>query len=201
MNKKLSLLLSLLLIVSFYSFSEDFADKLRIGIVLIENPQSDAGLESLSEAATATIELTLRLVNKYTVERLDFLLPETNLDRSKLYFNNNSFDNAVFGQIERSDEGVYSFLIKGWERKSDSIVVQIEESADSVFDMFDIVDNLTIKFIEELSGEHIGFGKVVFLNEGEEANYNIIYSTEHDDILFMPINKRSRSKKSTIINR
>jgi PEGA domain len=161
---------------AFYVFPQDGSEKLRIAVVLIENPQLDVGIESLCDTATDTIELTLRLVNKYTVERLDFLMPEINLDRAKLYFKGNSFDNAVFGEIKITEDGEYTFLIKGWERESDSIVVQTRDRSDSVFDMFDmfdIVDDLTIKFIEELSGEHIGFGKINFINNGSEADYNI----------------------------
>ncbi len=155
------------------SFSENKSENLRIGIVLIENPDDDAGIESLCETATDTIELTLRLVNKYTVERLDFLLPETNISRAKLYFKSNGIDNAVFGEIVRSKEGEYTFIVKGWERASDSIVVQAEERSTSVFDMFDIVDNITIEFIEDLSGEHIGFGKINFINKGVDSDYKI----------------------------
>ncbi|MCK5199474.1 MAG: PEGA domain-containing protein [Spirochaetales bacterium] len=188
---RLTLSVILILVLSCLVFPEDNSGKLRIGIVLIENPRADAGIESLCDTATDTIELTLRLVNKYTVERLDFLTPEAYPDRAKLYFKSNSFDNAVFGQIERNEEGEYTFLIKGWERESDSIVVQTEETVDSVFAMFDIVDNLTIEFIEELSGEHIGFGKIVFINEGAEADYNIYVdgnylgrNIEESEILF-----------------
>ena len=191
MNRKLTLFIILILLITYPSFSESISENLRIGIVLIENPQSDAGIESLCETATDTIELTLRLVNKYTVERLDFLAPENYLERAKLYFKSNGFDNAVYGQIDRTGNGEYNFFIKGWERESDSIVVQTEETADSVFDMFDIVDNLTIKFIEELSGEHIGFGKIAFVNEGAEADYNIYVdgnylgrNIEESEILF-----------------
>ena len=69
MNRFLFLSLVLLVLAVFQVFPEEGSDNLRIGVVLIENPQFDAGLESLCETTTDTIELTLRLVNKYTVER------------------------------------------------------------------------------------------------------------------------------------
>lgn len=191
MNRFLLLSLILLVIIIFQVFPEESSNNLRIGVVLIENPESDAGLDSLCETATDTIELTLRLVNKYNVERLDFLAPETYPERARLYFQGNNIDNAVYGQINRNDDGEYTFLIKGWEEVSNSIVIQTEKKADSVFDMFDIVDELTIEFIEELSGEEIGFGTVVFVNNGAEADYNIyvdgVYlgrNTEESEILF-----------------
>ena len=99
MNRFLLLSLVLLVLIIFGVFPEDISNNLRIGVVLIENPQSDAGLESLCETATDTIELTLRLVNKYNVERLDFLAPETFPERAKLYLQGNDFDNAIYGQI------------------------------------------------------------------------------------------------------
>lgn len=173
MNRLLFLSLVLLLLVTFQIFPEDSSDKLRLGIVMIENPQSDVGIGSLCELATDTIELTLGMSGKYDIERLDFLLPGTDLERAKLYFMSRGFDNAVFGQIKGTEADGYTFIIEGWERKSDKILVHIEETAFSVFDLFDIADNLTLELFEELTGEHLGFGRVVYQRNGIEADYDI----------------------------
>ncbi len=173
MNRFLFLLLVLLVLVIFQVFPEDTSDNLRLGIVMIENPQSDAGIGSLCETATDTIEITLRMADKYDIERLDFLLPGADLERAKLYFRSRGFDNAVFGQIKGNEADGYTFIIEGWERKSDKILVHIEETAMSVFDLFDIADNLTLELFEELTGEHLGFGRMVYQREGIEADYDI----------------------------
>lgn len=173
MNRFLFLSFVLLTLVLFQIFPEEGSDNLRLGIVMIENPQSDAGIDSLCETVTDTIELTLRMVGKYDIERLDFLLPGADLERAKLYFRSMGFDNAVFGQIKRTEADEYIFIIDGWERNSDEILVHIEETATSVFDLFDIADNLTVELFEKLTGEHLGFGRVVYQREGVEADYDI----------------------------
>ncbi|MCK5197484.1 MAG: hypothetical protein KAR21_04000, partial [Spirochaetales bacterium] len=173
MNRFLFLSLVLLVLVIFQVFPEDTSGNLRLGIVMIENPQSDASIASLCETATDTIELTLRMAGKYDIERLDFLLPGADLERAKLYFRDGGFDNVVFGQIKGSEADGYTFIIDGWERKSDKILVHIEETAESVFDLFDIADNLTVELFEELTGEHLGFGRVFYQREGIEADYDI----------------------------
>ena len=151
-----------------------FAQNLRLGIVQISNPDSDSNIEALCETATDTIELTLRMSGKYNIERLDFLTPHTDLERAKLYFKSRGFDNAVFGQIMSNGAGGYTFVIDGWERRSDAILVHIEQNAESVFDLFDITDNLTVELFEELTGEHLGFGSVVFKRDGIEADYDVL---------------------------
>jgi archaellum component FlaF (FlaF/FlaG flagellin family) len=162
-----------LIILVFFTITPLFSQNLRLGIVMIENPQSDEAIASLCETATDTIEITLGMADSYDIERLDFLSPGADLERAKLYFSSMGFDNAVFGQIKGSDAEGYIFIIEGWERKSDKILVRIEKTAESVFDLFDIVDNLTAELFEELTGDHLGFGRVVYQREGIEVDYDI----------------------------
>lgn len=139
----------------------------------MENPQDDASIEALAGTATDVVELTLRLVNKYEVNRLDFLAPAADLRTSSRYFRNNDYDHVVFGEFTVDELGQYTFVMSGWNRVNDCVEVRIEQYAESAFEIFDVLDKLKVDFIEQLSGEHIGFGSIKFINQGIEGNYSV----------------------------
>ncbi len=148
------------------------AEGLRIGLVLFETSRDEPALQSLCQTATDSLELTLRLLSRYRVYRADFLTPELDLERAELYFRREGFDRAVFGNLRREPGGSLVFTIEAWERAR-GVTLERSRSADSVFGVFGIVDELTVEFAEEFTGTHLAFGTLRLANDGAEGGYQV----------------------------
>ena len=61
-----------------------------------------------------------------------------------------------------------------FSRADNRITMTESETAETVFDIFDASDRLLVSTMETFSGmEHIGFGSINIINNGEEGKYNV----------------------------
>ena len=148
-------------------------EKQNVAVILFVNNSGGETLDALCSTGTDILETTLRLLNRYTIQRADFLLPTQDFRRARLYLQTRQFDNAIFGSISYSDAGKYVFSVSVWDRVEDEIIIEIERSAGSIFDVFNIVDAITIEVAEAFTGESIGFGTLRVRNTGGEGNYSV----------------------------
>ena len=145
-------------------------DQPRVRIFPFNTPGDDPGIESLSETATDTLVLTLQLLGEYQIERGAAPSP---IDSPQVFdtLKNEFVDYAVYGAIEPRPEGGYTITAYSWDSANDTVSLGVEMAAESAFDLFDSMDMATVRFAEEFTGIHIGFGRLVFDNRSPEQPY------------------------------
>ena len=160
------LLLCLILSVSL-SAQEDLP---RVAVFPFNVPAGDPGVANLSQAATDTLVLTLQLLGKYEIVRGTLPSP---LESDEVFnsLRGEFIDYAVYGAIEPGTEGGYRITAYSWENASDTVTLGVEMDAMSAFDLFDSMDLATVRFAEDFTGIHIGFGRLVFKNSTPGESY------------------------------
>lgn len=159
-------------------FSQE-EERQRLLLIDIEAPEDATTLQTMAITFTDTLEITLRLLDQFQVNRAQFLTPSYNFNRAKSYFLRYNQDLAVYGSINRLDDDSYSMTVSIWSLADDDVIIEETREFESIFDIFDVVDELSITIAEEITGEHIGFGTVLFNNIGD----NVQYSVYIDDLL------------------
>ncbi len=144
--------------------------KPRVAIFPFNVPSGDPGIENLAQAATDTLTLTFQLLNKYEISRREFPSP---LDSENVFDDlRQSFtDYAVYGAIEPREQGGYRITAYSWEMATDEVKLGVEIEVLSAFDLFDSMDLATLRFAEDFTGIHIGFGRLVFENATPKEPY------------------------------
>ncbi len=142
----------------------------RVAIFPFNVPSGDPGIASLAQAATDTLTLTFQLLDKYQISRREFPGP---LDSEEVFddLRQNFTDYAVYGAIEPREEGGYRITAYSWEMATDEVKLGVEMEVLSAFDLFDSMDLATLRFAEDFTGIHIGFGRLVFENKTPESPY------------------------------
>ncbi|MFW6330020.1 MAG: hypothetical protein ACOC28_07950, partial [Alkalispirochaetaceae bacterium] len=75
--------------------------------------------------------------------------------------------------VARPEDGSYVMNAEVFSRPEDTVRAEIEESADSLFDVFEAADQLTLALIEEVTAVEVAFGSLTFQNRGFEGAYEV----------------------------
>lgn len=172
---------SLLVILLFCLFVSPFyaqQELPRVRVFPFDTPSGDAALRALSETATDSLILTLKLLNRYRLEEAEGESPLENgavFDNLRAQF----VDYAVYGEVVLDETGRYRIVAYSWNAATDTVSLGVEIEVESAFDLIDSMDLATQRFAEEFTGVHIGFGRLEF----EPEDQNIEYLVEIDGIL------------------
>jgi hypothetical protein len=167
------LTLAIALSCSFHLPALDEHLMTRIAVVPLVNQSEDASLGQVGHAVTDTIGLTLRLMGTYRVEIPAGLEAVHDRDTARAFAEASKLDSLVLGSVDRDGEGALLFTVRLFDRQGGDFRITRTAKADSILDVFDAADSLTKGFLEALSGTHIGFGTVEFVNSGEPGDYEV----------------------------
>jgi len=127
----------------------------------LENVSGQAQLDALGTAIIDGIALTLQLLNRYEVQvtqqpadiayDLDTLRERARADQ---------VDNLIFGEISLSESGGYLVRISAFDRGLNEIIYEDSVEFVSLFDAFDVVDEISRSMIEGFSGIRLTFGNL-----------------------------------------
>ena len=149
------------------------ADSAPLVVVsLLEASGPGATLQQVANTITSDLQLTLALIGGYRVRRADFLTPAYSFERTRPWLIENDVDSAVFGQVGFED-GAYRVSVSIWDRLQNDIVIGLEREVESVFDIFDVVDELTQEVAVAFAGEDLVFGAIQFAPEGANESYRV----------------------------
>jgi hypothetical protein len=156
------------LCISSFLFSQQELPRVRV--FPFNTPSGDPGIESLSQTAVDTLVLTLQLLGKYRIERGERPSP---LDSDEVFetLRQDFVDYAVYGAIQPDPETGYKIVAYSWDSATDAVTLGVEMQAASAFDLFESIDLATVRFAEDFTGIHIGFGRLVFENRSPEESY------------------------------
>ena len=134
------------------------AQERLIIITRLRSPDLSTTAISVADTVTGNIELMLRLTGGFAVRRADFLVPTLALEPSVLYYTEVDAWRAVYGEIRPGDDGALQFSISVWNPNSEDIL--IERTIDSVFESFDLADDVALEVASAITGETIVTGGI-----------------------------------------
>ena len=156
--------------IIYSAYSQDSL-KPRIAVFPLMNPSEDVQVEIISENVRKTAELTLKMIDRYEVIETEVKKYDGNSEWFNSYSVENSIDSIIFGKADIKEDGSIILEMSAYSRGDNSVTMTENETAETVFDIFDASDRLLVSMMETFSGmEHIGFGSVQFINKGEKEN-------------------------------
>ena len=139
----------------------------KIAVIRVENDFNNSSYETACDTVTETIEFTLRLMDRYRIERTDYIDPYKDFNKAKQFFKDYNFDNAIFGRVFPDPGGDIVLAMSVYDRAKDRITIEKQVEVESLLEVFEGSDQLTVAIVEAFSGTHIGFGTLVFSGEGD----------------------------------
>ncbi len=145
--------------------------KPRVSVIPLFTGEGNSTLSALGNTVTETADLTLRLLDRYEISTEE--TPPEEPDQLAGYAERGNIDSVIFGEIRPEDNGSYTIALNVFDRASGSVSITREVVADSILDIFDATDILVPELIGGFSGQHIGYGSLIFTNTGFEAPYKV----------------------------
>jgi len=146
----------------------------RVGISVPVNATGEKQYQALAESIYNTVVLTLSLLGEYEVVELvrDIAQDEQALLERGL---DENLANIVIGEVRFTDEaaGQLVLALAVFDTLEERVVLSREERPPSLLATFDATDVLVAELVQEFSGVPIGFGTLVFTNQGEQGSYRV----------------------------
>jgi hypothetical protein len=160
--------LALLFCVCAFSFGED---KPRVAVLAFENATGNSSYDAVSDAATRTLDLTLRSLGSYDVR----LLPRSALEKAgnsaRKLARAEDVDTVLYGSVRLEGESLVkaSVSIFDWEKDP----AKFDTPPVKPVDIFGAVDDLVSAALDSMTGAHIAFGSLEFKNSGQKGDYRV----------------------------
>ncbi|MBU0935161.1 MAG: hypothetical protein KKI09_09550 [Spirochaetes bacterium] len=144
----------------------------------------DPTFEVLAKTMQDTIRLNLNLMRQFRTVQYSFPEGQLRYGIDKYQYARSvmkpaSCDNAVFVDIVRNeDTGYIAISVNVYAYTLDQISMGAEEELESLFDIFDAADRLTVKLLEGLVGRPIEYGSLRLDIEGNAASYRVYVDQE-----------------------
>ena len=163
MKKSLFLFFILLLSLSPLFSIEDY--RTRVAILPMENRTGMAEYDSLCVTMMEILTLVLEFQKEYRVvypEEYQSFLTSKDIDSEGLinFTTDNNVDNVIYGNVVATDLGSFIFTLSQFDRVEGKVTIEITETAESLFDVFDTADLLTREITGFFGKIHLGFGSI-----------------------------------------
>jgi hypothetical protein len=162
---KKSLLFFFILLVSLCPlFSiEDY--RTRVAVLPMENRTGIEEYDSLCITMMEILTLVLEFQKDYRVvypEEYQYYLASEDIDTEGLnsFTTENKVDNVIYGNVVATELGSFIFTLSQFDRSLGKVTIDITETAESLFDVFDTADLLTREITGFFGEIHLGFGSI-----------------------------------------
>jgi hypothetical protein len=136
----------------------------RVSVVTPAHESDSPQHETLAFTMARTMSFSLRLLGDYRIEPVppgeDEGLDPENRDGAARLAVENDLDYLIVGRLGESDSGGIVFAISVWDREAGEFTIRQEAVAESIFDTFDVADEVTREILSAMSGRRIAFGTV-----------------------------------------
>lgn len=155
---------------------EDY--KTRIAIIPMENNTGDSQYDALCETITDTVGLVLQFLKDYrlfTEDEVPEIAQLRDVDENTLreFGMEEGFDEIIFGTARLREEGGFAFSLSIFNTYEGKVQVEETAAADSIFDVFDAADTITLELIAQVSDIHVGFGSLQLVRGEGYGTYDV----------------------------
>lgn len=137
--------------------------------------EDDARTEALALVIEDNLELTLRLIGDYVVQpRPTGRTAPTDVTSAAAYAARLGTDYVVFGEVSERSDGSMEFELSVYSREEGAVTLERRSVAETIFDTFEVADELTADVLRAFTGQRIAYGRVELTNRGDpEAEYQV----------------------------
>ncbi len=137
-----------------------------------EDPRS----ETLALVIADNLELTLYLIGEYVVRpRPTERTAPVDAASAAAYAEREEVDYVVFGDVSERPDGSTEFALSVYSRETGTVTLERRAVAETIFDTFDVADELAVEVLGAFTGQRIAYGRVELANLGEAgAEYQVL---------------------------
>ncbi|TVR65835.1 MAG: hypothetical protein EA427_17315 [Spirochaetaceae bacterium] len=137
--------------------------------------EEDPRNEALALVIADNLELTLRLIGEYVVRpRPTERTAPTDAASAAAYAAREEVDYVVFGEVSDRADGSTEFSLFVYSRETGTVTLERRAVAETIFDTFDVADELAAEVLGAFTGQRIAYGRVELANLGEAgAEYQV----------------------------
>jgi len=138
----------------------------RVAVLPLMTDEHDGALSGVGEATRDTLELVLAMIGRYELVDVDEFPAGYTVDSLTTLAQANSLTTVVFGTAGYVN-GSYHFELGVFDSQQMEVTRRESGTAQSVFDVFDVADDLALKLVESFSNVRMTFGRLMLRPEGE----------------------------------
>lgn len=161
----------------------------RVLVVPFVNETGQSANDALADTTTGTIELTIRLLNRYQLLTWDGV-PD-GPDRATAaaaadIAERQGADSVLFGRVTQGGSGAYQFSLSVFDRAANQVTSTEETESRTLFGVFNAADELVANAVSAFSGQRVGFGSIR-LQPREQLTYRVFVdgTAVGDDVTFI----------------
>jgi hypothetical protein len=156
-------------VLGFLAVAGSWAQDLpRVLVVPMVNATGQPQNETVAQTTTDTIELAIRLLQRYELIPWDDSAnpgdpPASSAEAAQLaafLAEKLAAESVLFGRVSRDAAGTFLFSLSVYDRQSQSVTATNEAISTSLFGVFDAADRLVAEAVSAFSGVRVGFGSI-----------------------------------------
>lgn len=149
------------------------AARARVAVFGFSNVTGDSTFDVPAETSTDTLVLSMRMLALYDVQASNLILRNINSDSLSRYCKDNSIDFVLYGSLSGMADGSQKYTLSLFDNSKSATTISETASGETVLDCFGVTDNLILSILSSVTGRHIGFGSLRFVNEGEPLDFEV----------------------------
>jgi hypothetical protein len=169
--------------------------KTRVVFIPLRTAGTDQRLVVVGEKISDEIELKLGLMTDFRIRRVEDVDPFAGDAVLGDYVRENRIDNVLFGLVQIDPSGNIGIELSVFDRQRGRVVKTARGLSPSLFEVFHVTDALLSSLIVELSGMHLGFGSIDFINTGESGDFAVYIDGDRTGINLTKIAKVFNGKR------
>ncbi|MEI6876486.1 MAG: hypothetical protein WCL50_15305, partial [Spirochaetota bacterium] len=148
-------------------------EKPHLAVLGFANETGSKSTDAATNAATDTILLTLHQLGLYE------LLPVAgavarDVESLRAWAESHKADYVMFGRIGRGADSGFVCGLALFDRAKGRISIDRQSGEVSALELFETSDQLIASVLDEVSGRHIGFGRLLLEARGEKGSYRVL---------------------------
>ncbi len=153
-------------------------ERTNIAVIPMKNQSGLPEYTTLCETVTDTVSSVIRFLPDYTLyeasDNPDLLTVDTtNLETLKQFGTENSYDEILYGYLTKNDQEQLLFRLQIYDRHEHDIIVEESAVAESLLDVFDTADLMTLDLLGQITDINIGFGTIELIKTDGDGTYEV----------------------------
>ena len=153
-------------------------DRTNIAIIPMKNNSDMPEYTTLCETVTDTVTSVIRFLPDYTLyeatDNPDLLTVNTsNMENLKAFSEKHSYDEILFGDLSRDEQDKLLFQLQIYDLREHDIIVEHEAIAETLLDVFDTADMMTLALLGQITDVNIGFGTIELTKTSGLGTYDV----------------------------
>ena len=153
-------------------------ERKKIAVIPMKNRSEMPEYTTLCETMTDTVTSVIRYLPDYilieTTENPQMLeVAIDNMENVSELADSFGYDQVLYGDLKRNEEDNLAFTFQIYSREEDDIIVEQTAVAESLLDVFDTADTMTLDLLGQITDVNIGFGSIDLIKEEGKGTYEV----------------------------